>query len=240
MSYNTGPKIVTDGLVLCLDAADRNSYPGSGSTWYDLSGNGYNGTFVNSPSFNDASHGRILFDGSNNYLSVLNYSSFESLNTSEVTVEIFASITDDGSFTSLVIFRPDSIGGYSSLSTGNFTSYWPNESLHWYSGNDILGFAYTNGHSYFQDGQIRQYVVTLKTNTYQLYTNGNKLTLNSSFRNGSQSTSMTTDLFSGGMYIPDLSNNFNGSVYKVALYNRILSDQEILQNYNATKGRFGL
>jgi hypothetical protein len=44
MSNNYGPRIVTDGLVLCLDAADRNSYPGSGSTWYDLSGNNYNGT----------------------------------------------------------------------------------------------------------------------------------------------------------------------------------------------------
>ena len=240
MSYRTGPKIVTDGLVLCLDAADRNSYPLSGSTWYDLSGNGYNGTLTNGPSFNNSNGGNIVFDGTNDYVSVLNYSSLESLNTSEVTVEIFAKATGTGSYSPFILFRPDSINAYSYLTLGNFTGYWSNESLSWYSGGEILGFAYTNGHAYFQDSEIRQYVVTLKTNNYKLYANGNQLTLNNSFRNGSQATSMTTDLFSGGIYIADLDNNFNGNVYRASIYNKILSDQEIRQNYEATKGRFGL
>jgi hypothetical protein len=239
MGIRRGPSIVKDGLVLCLDAALPKSYPGTGNTWYDLSGNGYNATLVNSPSFNNINRGSILFNGTGDYASVLNYSSFESLNTSEVTIEIFASITYDGTFTPLVTFYPTSRSSQpSSLGFGNHTGYWSNESLDWYMASSYLWFAYTNGHDYFQDGQVRQYVLTLKTNNYQVYVNGNKLTLNSSFRFGNQATSMITDLFSNGMYIA-YDTNFNGSsVSRLSIYDKILSDQQIRQNYEATRGRF--
>ena len=72
MSNNYGPKIITDGLVLCLDAADQNSYSGSGNTWTDLSGNGNNGTLINGPTFTSENYGSIIFDGSNDYMSVNN------------------------------------------------------------------------------------------------------------------------------------------------------------------------
>ena len=62
MAYRNGPKIVTDGLVLCLDAAIGKSYPGSGNTWYDLSGNGNNCTLYNSPSFLNDNIGCLDFD----------------------------------------------------------------------------------------------------------------------------------------------------------------------------------
>lgn len=66
MSYRTGPKIVTDGLVLCLDAADRNSYPGSGTSWNNLAGTNsfylYNGI-----SYNGNNAGYLTFDGVNDY-----------------------------------------------------------------------------------------------------------------------------------------------------------------------------
>ncbi len=67
MAYNTGPKIVTDGLVLCLDAADRNSYPGTGTTVTDLSGNSNNGTLYNSPSINN---GIVTLSSTNDYLEI--------------------------------------------------------------------------------------------------------------------------------------------------------------------------
>ncbi len=60
-------KIVTDGLVLALDAADRNSYPGSGTTWTDLSINKSNSTLTNSPIFNSSNGGSIVFDGVDDY-----------------------------------------------------------------------------------------------------------------------------------------------------------------------------
>ena len=57
MAFGNGPRVVTDGLVLALDAADKNSYPGSGTTWNDISGNGWNGTFQNGPTFNSSNIG---------------------------------------------------------------------------------------------------------------------------------------------------------------------------------------
>lgn len=66
----TGPNIVTDGLVLYLDAANTKSYPGSGTTWNDLSGNGNNGTLINGYIFNSIGNGNLVFDGSNDYVNI--------------------------------------------------------------------------------------------------------------------------------------------------------------------------
>ena len=60
ISYN--PRIVTDGLVLCLDAANKRSYPGAGTTWSDLTKNNHNGTLVNNASFNSGNGGGIVLD----------------------------------------------------------------------------------------------------------------------------------------------------------------------------------
>jgi hypothetical protein len=68
MAFSHSPKIVTDGLILCLDAADKNSYPGSGTTWSDLSPNGNNGTLTNSPTFGTAGIASFNFNGTNEYV----------------------------------------------------------------------------------------------------------------------------------------------------------------------------
>jgi hypothetical protein len=69
MATNYNPGIVTSGLVLCLDAGNTKSYPGSGTTWTDLSGNGNTGTLVNSPSY--SSSGYFSFDGTNKSVSIV-------------------------------------------------------------------------------------------------------------------------------------------------------------------------
>ena len=61
IAYN--PRVVTDGLVLCLDAGNVKSYPGSGTTWTDLSGKGNTGTLTNGPTYSSANGGSIVFDG---------------------------------------------------------------------------------------------------------------------------------------------------------------------------------
>jgi hypothetical protein len=68
MGILAGPTIIDDGLVIILDANDKNSYPGVGTSWYDLSGNGNHATLVNSPTFN--SLGYFTFDGTNDYASI--------------------------------------------------------------------------------------------------------------------------------------------------------------------------
>ena len=70
MSTKYSPKIITNGLVLSLDAANNKSYPRSGTTWTDLSGNSNTGTLTNGPSFNDGNQGSIVFDGINDYASL--------------------------------------------------------------------------------------------------------------------------------------------------------------------------
>ena len=77
MAISRGPKIVTNGLVLALDAADKNSYVGSGTTWKDLSGNSFNGTLTNGPTFSNTNGGAIVFDGTNDYVNVLDNSTLD-------------------------------------------------------------------------------------------------------------------------------------------------------------------
>ena len=69
MSLSHSPKIVTNGLVLCLDAADQKSYPGTGTTWFDRSGNGNNGTLIGGVGYNSTNAGIIVFDGINDNVS---------------------------------------------------------------------------------------------------------------------------------------------------------------------------
>ena len=68
MGLSHSPNIVTDVLVLCLDAANRRSYPGSGNSWLDLSGNGNNGTLTNGPTYSSANGGSLVFDGVDDYV----------------------------------------------------------------------------------------------------------------------------------------------------------------------------
>ena len=67
MAFSYSPKIVTDGLVFAVDAANKKSYPGSGTTWTDLAGSN-DGTLTNGPTFDSGNGGSIVFDGSDDYI----------------------------------------------------------------------------------------------------------------------------------------------------------------------------
>ena len=88
MASAAGPNIITDGLVLHLDAANTNSYPGSGTTWTDISGKGHNGTLTNGPTFNSGDMGTIVFDGSNDTVTLSANSDFD-FGTGDFTIEGF-------------------------------------------------------------------------------------------------------------------------------------------------------
>ena len=75
MGLAHSPRIVTDGLVLCLDAASKRSYPGTGTVWADLKG-GNNGTLTNGPTFDAGNGGSLTFDGTNDYVEIANSSQF--------------------------------------------------------------------------------------------------------------------------------------------------------------------
>ena len=100
--YGISSGIVTDGLVLALDASVSRSYPGSGTTWTDLSGNGNNGTLTNGPTYNSANGGSIVFDGTDDYGSV-SCSQFQSGNN-PFTMEVWFRWSGNGTNTSNNLF----------------------------------------------------------------------------------------------------------------------------------------
>jgi hypothetical protein len=214
--------IVNDGLVLCLDAAKRDSYPGSGITWNDISGFQRNGTFTNGPVFDSGNGGSIALDGSNDFVSIGNIAALNFTTAFSIGCWFKANTTQPSVDSAI-------IGNIN----GTFTGY-----MLWYN-NGTVDFYYNNG--------IRaNSATTILANTWyhimgiwtgataQVYLNG---ALNAS---SPQATGPINGnpLFTVGQY--QSSRNFAGNVSICTVYNKALTASEVLQNYNATKGRYGL
>jgi hypothetical protein len=214
-------KIVTDGLVLCLNAADKNSYPGSGTTWSDVSGNGNNGTLTNGPTFNSANGGSIVFDGVDDYINCGNASNLQ-ITIGTISAWVKTS-SPGGSFRSIIakqnawgLFMADSIlvtydwGNVATRSTGiniadNTWKYV------------AMTFTETSG---------------TPSNNAIVYLNGNAV-LTTTIKNSNQSVNVQIAEANANQYL-------NGNIAIASIYNRVLSTSEIVQNYNAQKSRFNL
>jgi len=209
-------KIVTDGLVLCLNAADKNSYPGSGTTWTDISGNGNSGTLTNGPTYSTDSGGAITFDGIDDYIQ------FSSVSVQ--TVCFWGRMDSD--IPNLAGLVCTSAGGDGSLRTegGTFRAASPGAP----DGNDFhVGYV-----SSFMINGVSN--LSINASGYFIVPDGRSLTQN--FYIGTignaRNISTISHTFLGRVY--------KGKVFNVTLYNRQLSNTELLQNYNAQKSRFGL
>ena len=239
MSIGYGPRVVTDGLVLALDAADTNSYPGSGTTWTDLVGNGYNATLINSPSHN-SEIGYISFDGTNQYATH--------------TLPLLQSGTGRDNFTFEVMFRMVTLPTAQYAANGHI---WGGE-----NGNDIvlyvnpasssestLNLVYDDSR-YSGAGHFTNGTITANTwvhwvcqgresdNTIAHYINGQLDKTFTAVVSGQEFKNRNTD----GMIAYD-SRWATYSELDVAVireYHRILTAQEIQQNFNALRGRFGI
>jgi len=221
-----GPNVVNSGLVLCLDAANNKSYPGSGTTWTDLSPNQNNGILTNGPTFNTGSGGNIVCDGIDDYVkppssSTLQLTDFTLSSWVKTTIANTNQFIIDCSSNAALGF------GYSYRIT---------------SSNTIRFWAYSA--QYYLDS-----ISTLSTNTwynivvtYDNSTLTQKIYINNVLDNSSTAgyfiTSTPSYLQIGaaqlfGMYL-------KGNISSIQIHNRTLSASEITQNYNAIKGRFGL
>lgn len=219
MSLHHSPKIVTDGLVLCLDAANRKSYSGSGTVWKDLAGNN-NGTLTNGPTFSSENGGSIVFDGVNDYVDFTNSSP-----SNVVSVSIWMNLNNSENF-------PIILAGNSSVySSGSWSwSMFNYNSIFYIRGNNGGGGAINIPAST---------LVNVWTNWVLVRNDGSNICR--AYRNGilfgtSNETSSVNDTLSigrGGSYL-------NGRIPQVHIYNRALTPTEVLQNYNSLKGRFGL
>lgn len=218
-------QIVTNGLVLALNAADKNSYPGSGTTWFDTSGNGYNGTLTNGPTFNSGNGGTIVFDGVDDYVIE---ASISSLFTGNITVEAWIKVNASPSDWVRIV----GTGGNSGNRTFGLW-YATDRRILWqrYGASDpsILPSS-----PVLNIGSWYQVVATTSGSSHVLYLNTTSIGTATAAGPWAASGEAITIGFAG------FHTYTNSNIAAVRLYTRGLSAQEVLQNYNATKTRFGL
>lgn len=226
MAVNYQYRIVRDGLVLCLDAADRKSYPGSGTTWFDRSGNGSHGILSNGPSFDSANGGSIVFDGTNDYVDLT------SLDSSRFNTEATLIV-----WLKLDLNQPDNLDSGIFGFTTNTTYY----SHYTYSG---LGYFDTFRSTRIDTISLSSLdrstphmlcITTKGGGSWKLYQNTNVV-----FTTAAQSTISMGNKYLGVKNASDLTFLFKGKFYAFSLYNKELSPAEIQQNFNAIRGRFGI
>lgn len=209
------PSIVTSGLILYLDAGNKKSYSGSGTAWYDISGNSYTSTLFNQ-SYSTEYGGAIV--GSGNTQSTL------------------PTININTNFTYQWVVKKTS--ETNPLLVGNIFS---NGVLIFFTSTSIYVFKNTVGNVIDFGASTATslnipYIITISflksTNTFYCYLNGvlkNSVVYNPTFKTDSQRLLRSNS--NQGLF---------GRLYSFAAYNKTLSDSEVLQNYNALKGRFGL
>ena len=229
MATKYSPKIITNGLVLSLDAANNKSYPRSGTTWSDLSGNNNNGTLTNGPTFSAGNQGSIVYDGVDDYISGTNNSSLQLLN--DLTIGAWVKLGSGGNANQGIFEKMVNTGysGYGITRQDDYFKFWTGS-----SGT----FAYTNSNITYSSGNNWYYVVGRRM------AGNNRLFINSILQTDSQSPPLSDsgEVYVIGRYYSNIANTFYfvGNIAHVLLYNRALTDAEILQNYNTTKSRFGL
>jgi len=235
MGFYRGPNIIRDGLVLYLDAANQKSYPGSGTTWNDLSGNGNNGTLVNGPTFNSENNGSIMFDGVDDTCRLpVNFFTLNS--PQQGTVNLTVKIPPLNTLTSTVLFQD---GG----TTAQLIYFYRNSSFAVNQYAWLIYFNNTTGGT----GAVLHYIPYIPgewyTTTLTFNTEGQtSVYVNGILRNTTNVTNFTSWRRNGGN-IPSFTGGSGAGIGNVSIfsyYNRALTAEEIQQNYNATKSRFNL
>lgn len=240
--------VVQSGLVVNWDAGSTQSYPGSGTTWTDLSGNNQHGTLFNGPTYSGSNGGNIVFDGSNDY--------------------VFR-----GSLTSSVAWTPS---GASSLSTNNITLEMWIRTTDADAAGDMISKPWNNGGSYnyrwlHQAGATGIFQASVASELYNLTvpsvrdgkwhhmalwisptqigyyldapmssSSANHGITSNSPSNGNFGLTLMSVFPYGDGWSGDAGLSSSGQVASFRVYNRVLSTDEVIRNFNATRGRFGV
>jgi hypothetical protein len=229
LAINYNPKIITDNLVLCLDAANPKSYGGSGTTWRDLSGRGNTGTLVNGVGYSSANKGSLSFDGSND--EVTTTTQFTNPQTFSIGVWFKTSVASG-----------NKIIGFESSQTGTGTVSYDRQI--WIGTDGKLKFGIWTGNTTtvtspltYNDNNWHYAVGTYggEGTTMRLYVDGISVATASG-----NSVSYNGYWRIAGYKSWDVSGYFPGNISVVQVYNKGLSASEVKQNYNATKSRYGL
>jgi len=226
------PGIVTDGLVMHLDAGNYQSYPIAGTSWYDLSDRLNNGTLINGPTFSSAGGGSIVFDGVNDRGTFASPITASSPQTYEIWVKAIAGSAGNFGYVLHNNAASSQIGtaymviGYagSTLQTNEifaaFNGAWST------MGTGVIGNTTT----------VRQIVLTWNGSAQTAYIDG--------IQKVSQSLTSTPINFSTTTSFADYSLStvrpINGNIYSIKIYNRAIVADEVSQNFNATRARFNI
>ena len=227
-----GVNIVTNGLVLYLDASNTKSYVSGSTTWNDVSRSINNGTLINGPTFNSANGGSIVFDGTNDYVDcgVSNI-------TIPTNITLSAWINQSVLNAYKNIITKEGLLG-TDLDYGLTTS--PNGNLYFWFNNGSFKIheTFTNNINTLNTWYHVTAVFSDTNNTVQLYANGIQI------YNQTESTSLlahaNSKLFVGWRNSLASGQSFQGNIAQSSIYNRSLTAAEVLQNFNATRTRFGL
>jgi len=232
MGFYRGPNIVTNGLIVAVDAANLKSYQSGSTIWYDKSGNGKNGTLINGPTYSSNNGGVINFDGINDVVSFGTGDTFFDLPsfTIDIWFQSKGTVPTTGTVPGLFGFtygirayfglaNQISFGVLSGSAATQYINATVSSSLRddgiWYNG--VFQASPTNSYLYLNGVLVGSRSVTWLGNT--IY-NTSAWQLGRDLNNGTQF--------------------FTGSMSSYKMYNRILTQAEITQNYNAMKGRFEL
>jgi hypothetical protein len=222
----SGPRTPsTEGLVFALDASNSKSYPGSGTSWTDLSGNGNTGTLVNGPTFNSSNKGSIVFDGIDDYANIPNSTSLQI--TQNITLTSWLK-TNWNSNTNVIL---DDLGAVPFASWGL-----------WITSNGKIGW-YDNGSALFRESATSvntnlpvNICSVLTGTTVRFYINGvldaNSYTVPALVSN--------SDVKAIGRRADGGGFNFRGDLYYCSIYNRAINSNEVVRNFNSMRGRFGI
>lgn len=232
MSYSNGPRIVTTGLVFNMDFGSTKCYPGTGSTCTDLSGNQFSGELINSPPYSTVVNNKFFsFNGLTNSR-LIRIQNSTLLDTQTPSVEVW--IRTDNTTQNGFWFEKGNVNTQYSLFQESNTVQWRQNLT---SGLSTLTTitpttAGINTTNWFQ------VVATFVTGSRRLYVNG--VLKNSDTQAGTINTnSVGMSIGAYGGYDGGRGFYYGGDIAVVRVYNKVLDANEVLNNYNVLKGRFG-
>lgn len=240
MALAHSPSIVTSGLILCLDAANPRSYPGTGTTWTDLSGNGRNGTLTNGPTFDSGNSGSFSFDGTDDCVSFASNALIST--TAPFTVYLWMNHnprTTGTLFHRMITLRSDAtqpLGiAFVNANSNGYNGLYLTAASDWVKGSNgyypavntwgLLTLTYNGAGS------------TTGTN-FKMYWNA--VDIGFTANPSATAVSITNDSFLGGRRSTTDDQYYRGKLSNFMLYNVEHTAAQIAQNFNALRGRYGI
>jgi hypothetical protein len=219
MSLGHGASVVRDGLVLHLDAANVKSYPGTGTTWSDLSGNVNNGTLVNGVGYGADNKGSMVFDGVNDYVVISNITTSKSC-----SICLWFKDNTPNAWSDVFTFQTGADQTASRLEKHGVVA----NQYNWYNQGFVSGTVLFN-----HTGTQYDYIaMTFNSTTATCYQNGIQTAQTASSDFGTATLIHFGKRLSGGYWKGNISN--------IKIYNRALTATEVKQNFEALRGRYGI